>query len=457
VVSVYHNGGGLLRARDWRNRAAQNLCWPRVLAQARVIRRTDAARDLLAIGVLAFVLRGLWAYVYGRVDAAPHDALFYEFTASNLATGHGFSQLFGGATAHWPPGFPFLVSLLYRAFGLHLKLGLALNVVLGTATALLMYVVGRRLLGRPGGLVAGWFFAILPAPIFFTGQFLTETTYLFMLVGFVALAAFLPDRRWTPVALGAAAGLAALTKGEGALLVVIPLAMWWGQVNRRAWLTRAALLFAATALTILPWTIRNAIQMDAFIPVATNASTTLWSGHNSEANGGAVYAPPELLARLPKGLSPTQEEVEGAKLERREAIKWATHNPLKELGLIPRKLIALADSASHVFPIWFNSAGDRQLGSSSLVVFSVLGDAGDYFLILLALASLVVIGGRRLWHFDPIMRGVLAYLAASLVTYGFVYYGQFRYRLAMEPLMILLAVPLIVAVWRDRGALRGPP
>jgi hypothetical protein len=110
-----------------------------------------------------------------------------------------------------------------------------------------------------------------------------------------------------------------------------------------------------------------------------------------------------------------------------------------------------------VFPIWFNSAGDRQLGSSSLVVFSVLGDAGDYFLILLALASLVVIGGRRLWRFDPIMRGVLAYLAASLVTYGFVYYGQFRYRLAMEPLMILLAVPLIVAVWRDRDALRGPP
>jgi 4-amino-4-deoxy-L-arabinose transferase-like glycosyltransferase len=427
-----------------------------VLAQARVFRRTGAARDLIAIGLLAFVLRALWAGVYGRVDAAPHDALFYEFTASNLATGHGFSQLFGGATAHWPPGFPFLVSLLYRVFGLHANLALGLNVVLGTATALLMYLVGRRLMGRPGALVAGCFFAILPAPIFFTGQFLTETTYLFMLVGFVALATFLPDRRWTPVVLGVGAGLAALTKGEGALLVVIPLAMWWGQVDRRAWLTRAALVFVATALTILPWTIRNAIQMDAFIPVATNASTTLWSGHNSEANGAAVYAPPELLARIPKGLTPTQQEVEGARLERREAIRWATHNPLKELGLIPRKLIALGDATSHVFPIWFNSAGDRQLGSSSLVVFGVLGDAGDYFLIHVALASLVLVGARRLWRFNPIMRGVLAYLAASLVTYGFVYYGQFRYRLAMEPMMILLAVPLLVGLWRDRGALRRP-
>ena len=49
------------------------------------------------------------------------------------------------------------------------------------------------------------------------------------------------------------------------------------------------------------------------------------------------------------------------------------------------------------------------------------------------------------------MRGVLAYLALSLVTYGFVYYGQFRYRLPMEPLMILVATPLLVRVWAQRA------
>ena len=51
------------------------------------------------------------------------------------------------------------------------------------------------------------------------------------------------------------------------------------------------------------------------------------------------------------------------------------------------------------------------------------------------------------------MRGVLAYLAACLVVYGVVYYGQFRYRLPMEPLMILVATPLIVTVWQRRTAL----
>jgi hypothetical protein len=88
-------------------------------------------------------------------------------------------------------------------------------------------------------------------------------------------------------------------------------------------------------------------------------------------------------------------------------------------------------------------------------VFGPLADVFDYLVILMALASLVLLGGRYLWRLHPLMRGVLAYLAACLVIYGFLYYGQFRYRLPMEPLMILVAAPLAVAVWQRRGVLRG--
>jgi 4-amino-4-deoxy-L-arabinose transferase-like glycosyltransferase len=416
--------------------------------------RTATARDLVAIGALAFVLRAGWALVYGRVDVAPNDSFFYLAAAGNLAAGHGYIHPLGGATAHWPPGFPFLVSLAYRVFGDHVKLGLALNVALGAATAVLLYLVARAMMGRAAGRVAGVGFAILPAPIFFTGLFLAETTFIFMLAGFLALAVFVGDRRWAPIALGVAAGLAALTKGEGVLLPVIALAMWWGQGERGVWLRQAAVLLVAMALTVLPWTIRNAIEMDAFIPVATNASTTLWSGHNSEANGGPTYAPPALLARIPEDLGPTRHEVAEARLLRREAVHWAIRNPHKELGLIPRKLIALANATSNVFPIWFNAQGRRELSSSSMLLFGVLGDAFDYFLIVLTLAALALLGGRRLARLHPLMRGVLAYLAATLITYGFVYYGQFRYRLPMEPLMLLVATPLIVTVWQSRAALR---
>lgn len=416
--------------------------------------RTATARDLVAIGALALVLRAAWTLLYGRVEAGPHDARFFEVTARHLAEGYGYTQLFGTATAHAPPGFPFLVSIAYRALGTHVKLGLALNVVLGTATALLLYLIAREAMGRAAGRVAGLAFAILPVPIFFTGLFLSETTFIFMLVGFLALAVFLPDRPWTPVALGAAAGLAALTKGEGALLPVIPLAMWWAGRVRGAWLRRAAPLLAAMALTILPWTIRNAIEMNSFVPVATNASTALWPAHNSEANGGPMDLPPSLLARIPKGLGHTEREVEQARLLRRDAAHWAIRNPQKELGLIPRRVIALGEPSSGVFDIWFDAPAAYQVGSSSKVVFGVLADAFDYLLMLLTLAALALLGVRRLWRLHPVLRGALAYLATSLLLYGIVYYGQFRYRLVMEPMMILVSAPLIVAVWQARGALQ---
>ncbi len=413
------------------------------------------ARDLLVLGVSAFSLRLAWVLVYGRVnppDGAINDTTFYQFTAASLANGTGFIGVNFEPTAGWPPGFPFLMSLLYRVFGQRLSLALALNVVVAAATVLLLYLIAERLFGRREARVAAGLFAILPGPLFLTGVYLSETLFIFVLVSFLALLVFLPDRRWTPVLLGVALGLAALTRGEGLLMPIIPLAFWWGHHARRAWLQRATVLLVAMVLTILPWTIRNATVMDDVIPVANNASGTLWSGHNPDANGWIVNPtdPPALDAR---GEGPG--ETERARQLRREAISWAIHNPIKELGLIPRKLIMLNQGSGASIGGWLNS-GPRyqwQLGTSSILVFTVLGDAFGYFLLLAALASVFLLGARRLWRMHPGMQGVLAYLALCLFNYGFLYYGQWRYRIPMEPFMVLVATPLIARVWERRAAL----
>jgi hypothetical protein len=69
------------------------------------------------------------------------------------------------------------------------------------------------------------------------------------------------------------------------------------------------------------------------------------------------------------------------------------------------------------------------------------------------LASLVVFGARRLWRSHPGMRAVLAYLALCLVNYGIVYYGQWRYKIPMEPFMVLVATPLMAGAWTQRQKL----
>ncbi len=416
--------------------------------------RLDAGRtrDLVVLGASGLVLRVGWVAVYGRVnppDGSVNDTNFYEFTAASLANGHGYTGLSGDPTAGWPPVFPFLVSLLYRVFGERLSLALALNVVLSTATVILIYLVVDRMLGRREARVAAALFAILPGPLLMTGLFLSETTFIFVLVAFLALVVFLPDRVWKPVVVGVALGLAALTRGEGFLMLVIPLAMWWGHVDRRTWLRRSALVVVVMGLTIAPWTIRNAIQLDAFVPVSNNANWTLASAHSPNANGTEVHTPSSWTP------DPTRAESDSAQELRRRAVDWALSHPLKELGLIPRKLIALNQGSGGSIGGWLN-AGQRyqwQLGESSILVFSVLADAFGYFLLFAALASLVLLGPRRLWRLHPGMQGVLAYLVLCLFNYGVVYYGPWRYRIPMEPFMILVAAPLLVRLAERRAAL----
>lgn len=287
-------------------------------------------RDLVLIGTAAFVLRLVWVVVWGRIDppvGSINDTVFYEFTAATLAKGT-YTGLLLVPTAAWPPGFPFLASLIYDVVGVHPKLVLGMNAVLSTATVLLLYLAADRIVGRREARVAGAVFALLPGPLYFTGLFLSETTFMFVLVAFLVLAVHLPDRRWTPAALGVALGLAALTRGEGFLMTAIPLAMWWGHVPGRAWLQRAALLLAAMAPTVAPWTIRNAVVMHAFIPVSNNASWTLWAGHSDKANGGEVRGGG--IPNDPRTSDPRRAETAGAVELRREAITWAVHHPLQE-------------------------------------------------------------------------------------------------------------------------------
>ncbi len=128
---------------------------------------------MAALAALALALRAAWALVYGRVDGGSGDAPLFLKVAVSMTDGDGFALPDGTATAQAPPGFPFLLALVYKALGFHAKLGLGLNVALGAATAVLLYLLGRAALGRAGGIVAGAMFAILPSarstsPVLFT-------------------------------------------------------------------------------------------------------------------------------------------------------------------------------------------------------------------------------------------------------------------------------------------------
>jgi hypothetical protein len=75
----------------------------------------------------------------------------------------------------------------------------------------------------------------------------------------------------------------------------------------------------------------------------------------------------------------------------------------------------------------------------------ILADVFWFALLALTLAAVVVLR-RELWR-QRALRGTVALFVIALVTYGFVYYGNYRYRAPLEPLMLLVSAPLLVRGW----------
>ena len=253
-------------------------------------------RDLwiaAGLGAFALALRLAFALVVDRGPDVFNDELFYHHAAGTLANGDGLRSATSGPTAQWPPVFPFLLSIVYRITGQHHAAGEVFNAVLGALTVSLLYLLARRLFGRREAIVAAGGLAIFPGQILWNEVLLAETVYALGLVGFLFLLA--RAARAAVVRRGARrvdrAGRADPGRGAapdpgGARGVVARAAQ--AHAGRRArpcwpgW----------PVLTIAPWTVRNAVVMDAFIPISSNASITLYSGHNERADGAQNYARP---------------------------------------------------------------------------------------------------------------------------------------------------------------------
>ena len=417
-----------------------------------MLRDRRELKVVLGLTALGLVLRIAWVLLIDRDSFAFNDSLFYHYTAKQLADGNGYIDFDGSPTARWPPVYSFLVSLVYRVFGPEPTAAEVFNALVGTAVVPLVYLLARGAFGRTEAIACGLFAAVMPGLIMYTDILLAETLFsVELLVFFLLVARLSPQRWWAPIAIGAMVGLAAMTRSEGLLLFTVPLAVWWRELARRELVLKLAAVGVGAALVIGPWTIRNYSEFDRFVLLGTNGGTTFWAGHNPRANGGPTYAPSELLLeagpRDEPGVVFDQEE-----LLRERALEFMVENPLRELELIPLKLLHLNRGDSTAIDIWLNSSarGDPPAVSYNRKIWlSVVLDLFYYALLALTLAA-VFLFRRRLWH-QRVTRGVLALFAVSLVFYGFIFYGNFRYRAPLEPLMMLVAAPLLARLWSMRG------
>ncbi len=297
-----------------------------------------------AIVVLALALRLVWIAYSDWRPLPDDDAFRYDWFARRLAEGEGFVHLNGNPTAFWPPGYALLVAPLYALFGPEPLWAQLLNAVLAAGTVVLTFALGRRALGDGAALNAAGIVALFPSLILFTGVTLSETAFTFFAL--LGLWLLVTERGHGPLGVrtltlaGGVIGFAALVRGQALLFPLVALPFWYkASRDWRETVRRFALVSACAGAAVLPWTIRNAIQMNAFVPISTNAGVDLWIGHHDGASGRGQMADALVYSR--PDLDSVAGEVAVNAAGFRQAIRFALEQPLTELQLLPKKLFYL--------------------------------------------------------------------------------------------------------------------
>jgi 4-amino-4-deoxy-L-arabinose transferase-like glycosyltransferase len=300
----------------------------------RAVATLAPSSGLLAAVTLGLALRLWWLATSRAVPVS--DAAGYREIALSIAAGDGFS-MGGSPTAWWVPGWPFFMAILYRIFGPHDEAIYAANLLLGLATVLLTYALGRRLLGQSVGLWAAVAVAVYPGFVLLPRFLLTENLAIPWLLA-VSLLCIHFQRVRRPLLAGLSVGLACgalILIREQMLPVVAAVALFW-LVRRVSWTHLARLcagLAAGTFLVIAPWVMRNEAVVG--VPwLATTSGINLYVAFNPTASGGWAD-PPYQTWTTGTGRS---AEAEQSAYGRGSALRYLAEYPLQAVAPAPTRL-----------------------------------------------------------------------------------------------------------------------
>lgn len=375
------------------------------------------------------------------------DAADYHRLATSLARGEGFVSPSGGATAYRPPVYPLFLAGIYRLGGVDMMHARIVQAVLGTVTVVLVGVVARQLWDRRIALLSMAIAAVFP-PFVLLGSVLFAE-WLSVLLELAALALVLRYRavghtRWA-VAAGVAFGTALLTRPNlvlsgialGGLLLTSPCG------RRVIALTCASLALLAC---LVPWTIRNAVRFDAFIPLTTQVGYTSAGTYNDVARTDPVFpatwhpaqADPTVAALIAQG---GNEHELDARLQ-----AYVREYALDHPGYVVEVTAWGVVDMLELRPSWDRLEVEEGLGigSRSADVQRVAVWIVELVAILGALTQAARRPSRWVWAMP-----VLASAAVLPVT------GFMRFRSAADPFLVMLTA-LAIAALIDRLHRQGP-
>lgn len=376
----------------------------------------------------------------------------YGIVAANLVAGKGFV---GGGwlgpempTALNTPVYPlFLAGWLWIGGPLPF---LWVEISQAVLSALVIYLIGRigsHFFEPIIGLLSALLLTFYPPLVYFCKQ-ISPAIFItfFTALSFFCLTLLFIRPTWQrTIITGLVGGVSLLA--EPVLLLALPgvaLIMWvWERKDVKREMLQKLIVGALVGFSvILPWTIRNYLVFHRIVLLKTSFGLNLWLGNNPNATGFLYTASGEpmqntLPANMLEYLGSLNEAERYAFLQR-EALEWIKSNPARFLHLTVRRIGYLWLMSPTYRVTTQNIFEPRYFYVTRYIIQGVL-------LTLALVGSIIVYRGNRLFFWISIW-----WMVAFTAPYAISVAGNTRYRLPVEPVLIILSTIFLHKLLGDR-------
>ncbi len=394
-----------------------------------------------------------------------YDAGYYELQARQLGKGHGYNDPFQFLPGHPHRSLPaadhppLTVFTILPVIATGDRLGLAESTTqlavrfemmfIGLFGIVLMAFLARRLAGETAGIVAAVIAALYPYLWVNDTLIMSETLAVTAVVGALLLTLQLREHpsRGRAVALGLVCGVAALARAELILLAPllgIPLLWSWRPRNLRMRLTALALVAVGTVVVVGPWVGFNLSRFEDPTFISTNDGIAILGSTCDEVFFGNAIGLTNLGRCIPRHAPPGDQSVV-SRIYRQRAIDYINDGHRTQFVKVVLARIGRDWGLFRPLDMRFiNEAEGRPRW------LTTVGMWWYYPLLALALAGVVLLRRRAVTIWPLVVPPVIVTVGALLS------YGQTRFRVPAEPVIVVLAACALAILVRRRST-PAPP
>ena len=303
----------------------------------------------VAVFIISFLIRAAFALSQPEDFTLTGDPKAYDNIAVNLLSGRGFLCDYTKYKASYAPLYPMFIAFSYLLFGRSLFYIRLLQCLLSALVSALIYLAGREAFDELTGRAAALLSAFYPFLIYYNAYEFTENLYIFlyMLALYVFLKGLYEGRTYHFILSGVLLGYASLTRPviSAFLPFLLFSALLYGFRRKNARLaakdiTKFILTSLFMAAILIPWGLRNYIELGKFVTFTTEGGRAFYAGNNPmNKTGGAYryidYIEPERIMK--GGLS----EIEESAALKKEGIRFIVDNKTAFIRLSVKKALYL--------------------------------------------------------------------------------------------------------------------